>query len=96
MKYEISNVKYEIWNLKYEIWNMKFEMWNLKYEIWNIKYEIVMENIFFYDFWWQILNMTLCAVEELGRITNIFREVLAGPIETQVDGGKCEFKARKI
>jgi len=55
-----------------------------------------MENIFFYDFWWQILNMTLCAVEELGRITNIFREVLAGPIETQVDGGKCEFKARKI
>jgi len=28
--------------------------------------------------------------------TNIFKEVLAGPLETRVDGGKCGFKACKI
>jgi len=56
-----------------------------------------MANNFFYDFWWQILNITVCAqLRNWVGCTNIFKEVLAGPIETQVDGGKCEFKARKI
>ena len=46
---------------------------------------------------WQILKFPVCAQLRnwIGR-TNILKEVLAGPVETRVDGGKCAFKAHKV
>ena len=74
---------------------------NTKYVIYHVKIFILslLHFIVVFEFCIQItrlFGMKMVCYAYHVMCVELFKEVMADPIQTRVDGGKCGFKARKI